>query len=62
VLPLDAQAFNSQVGCVAGFNWGDYKKLELPGGKNGNTISGYDSTDLSKVLPAEDRGTLSTRF
>jgi hypothetical protein len=55
VLPLDAQEFNPQIGCVAGFNYGDYKKIELPDGKNGNTISGCDSTDLPSVLPAEKR-------
>jgi len=39
VLPLDAQEFNSQAGCVAGFDDGDYKKVELPDGKSGYRIS-----------------------
>jgi hypothetical protein len=59
VLPLDAQEFNPQVGCVAGFNWGDYKKIERPDGMNGNTISGDDSIDMPNVLPPKKRRTLS---
>jgi len=33
VLPLDAQEFNPQTGCVAGLNYGDYKQIELSDGK-----------------------------
>jgi len=53
VLPLDAQEFNPQTGCVAGLNYGDYKQIELFRWKDGYRISGYYSTDLPNVLPAE---------
>jgi hypothetical protein len=42
-----------QAGCVAGFNYGDYKKTELPDGKNGHRIWAMIRPDLPNVLPAE---------